>query len=95
MVRPISKSNALGKIKSSNGKIFTAITTKRTNGERRVLNCRLGVTKYVTGEGLKFDPVKKNLITVFDMQKKAYRMINIDGLEGLKIDGEEFIINAS
>ena len=93
MVRPISKSNALGKIKSSRGKIFTAITTKRTNGERRVLNCRLGVTKYVTGEGLKFDPEKKNLITVFDMQKKAYRMINIDGLEGLKIDGEEFIIN--
>ena len=69
MVRPISKSNALGKIKSSRGKIFTAITTKRTNGERRVLNCRLGVTKYVTGEGLKFDPEKKNLITVFDMQK--------------------------
>ena len=93
MVRAISKSNALGKIKSSRGKIFTTITTKRTNGERRVLNCRLGVTKYVTGEGLKFDPVKKNLITVFDMQKKAYRMINIDGLEGLKIDGEEFIIN--
>ena len=92
MVRPISKNDALGKIRASNGKIFTATIIKLTNGERRELNCRLGVSKYVTCEGLKFDPAKKNLITVFDMQKDAYRMINIDGLESLKIDGEEFSI---
>ena len=91
-MKPISKRDALGKIHASKGKIFSAIVIKRTNGERRKLNCRLGVSKYVTGEGLKFDPKKKNLITVFDMQKNEYRMINIDGLEELIIDGEEFNI---
>ena len=90
-MKPISKRDALGKIRASKGRIFTA-TIIRTNGERREMNCRLGVTKYVTGEGLKFDPAKKNLVTVFDMQKNAYRMINIDGLEALKIEGEEFTI---
>ena len=92
-MKPISKRDALGKIRASKGRIFTATIIKRTNGERREMNCRLGVTKYVTGEGLKFDPAKKNLVTVFDMQKNAYRMINIDGLESLKIEGEEFIVN--
>jgi len=82
-MKPISKRDALGKIRASKGRIFTATIIKRTNGERREMNCRLGVTKYVA---------KKNLVTVFDMQKKAYRMINIDGLEALKIDGEEFTI---
>ena len=91
-MKPISKNDALGKIRASKGKIFTATIIKRTNGERRELNCRLGVKKYVTGEGLKFEPSNKNLIVVFDMQKNGYRMINIDGLEALKIDGEEFSI---
>ena len=91
-MKPMSKNEALGKIRASRGRIFTATIIKRTNGERREMNCRLGVTKYVTGEGLKFDPAKKNLVTVFDMQKNAYRMINIDGLESLKIEGEEFTI---
>ena len=91
-MKPISKNDALGKIRASKGKIFTATIIKRTNGERRELNCRLGVKKYVTGEGLKFEPSNKNLIVVFDMQKNGYRMINIDGLEALKIDGEEFTI---
>ena len=91
-MKPISKNEAAGKIRASNGKIFTATIIKRTNGERRELNCRLGVKKYVTGEGLKFEPSNKNLIVVFDMQKNGYRMINIDGLEALKIDGEEFTI---
>lgn len=88
----ISKSDALGKIKASRGKIFTASVIKRSNGERREMNCRLGVSKYVTGEGLKFDPAKKNLITVYDMQKNGYRMLNIDGLEELRIEGEEYTI---
>ena len=91
-MKPISKNDALGKIRASKGKIFTATIIKRTNGERRELNCRLGVKKYVTGEGLKFEPSNKNLIVVFDMQKNGYRMINIDGLEALKLDGEEFTI---
>ena len=88
----ISKSDALGKIKASRGKIFTASVIKRSNGERREMNCRLGVSKYITGEGLKFDPAKKNLITVYDMQKNGYRMLNIDGLEELRIEGEEYTI---
>ena len=37
----------------NSGKIFTACFTKK-DGSERVMNCRTGVKKYVTGRGKKF-----------------------------------------
>ncbi len=76
-------------IKNSKGKIFRVEFIKRTTGERRVMLCRLGVTKGVTGKGLKFDPAKKALMTVWDMQKQEWRMINLATVVSLKVAGKE------
>ena len=54
------------------------------------MNCRLGVKKGVNGKGLAFDPLSKGLVTVFDMQKNAFRMINVKTILSVKCGGEVF-----
>ena len=71
------------------GQIFSAQFVKK-NGEIRDMVCRLGVKKYLKGGELKYDAKARNLLPVFDMQKEAYRMININTLTQLKIDGEVY-----
>lgn len=70
-----------------NNKIFTATFIKK-DGTTRVMNCRRGVTKGVTGVGLAYDPYEKNLLPVYDMQKGGFRMINIDTITELKGNGQ-------
>ena len=87
----INKDNAKQYIYNTNGKIFSAVFTKK-DGERRKIICRRGVSKYVTGKGLGFNLASRELIGVYDMHKKAYRFINIKTLEKIKINGEEYFI---
>ena len=90
-MKTISKDTAKKYIYKTNGKIFSAVFTKK-DGEKRTMVCRQGVAKYVTGKGLKFKPAERNLIGVFDMHKKAYRFINLETLEKVKIRGQEYDI---
>ena len=78
-------------IYKTNGKIFSAVFTKK-DGEKRKMVCRQGVYKYVKGVGLKFKPEERDLIGVFDMHKKAYRFINAKTLEQIKVKGIQYII---
>ena len=70
-------------------KIFTATFIKK-DGSTRVMNCQLGVKKHLKGGEQKFNPIEKNLLTVFDMQKGEYRMINTATLLSAKVSGEEY-----
>lgn len=84
--------------KTNNGLIFTVEFIKRTNGEKRLMNCRRNVQKGVKGVGLKFDPAEKGLLVVYDMQKLnegtgekgAFRMINLNDLLTLKMNGSSY-----
>lgn len=77
------------------GKIFNIEFIKRTTGEHRSMTCRLGVKKGVTGKGMSFKPDEKNLLCVFDMQKDAFRMINLESLIFLKALGKTFSWNTN
>lgn len=79
--------------RTSNGHIFTTEFVKRTTGELRVMNCRRGVSKGVKGVGMSYDPAAKALLTVFDMQKGAFRMINLEDLRALRLDGKKYTWN--
>ena len=85
----ISKAEAKDLIKASKGKIFTAKNIKK-DGSRRVLNGRLNVQKGVKGLGLGYNPDDFNVMTVFDMQKEAYRMINLETLMSINMKGVEY-----
>lgn len=88
----ISKEKAVAMINETNGKFFGVEFNKKNSTEVRVMNARTGVSKYVTGEGLKFDPVSRGLIPVYDVINKGYRMINISGLTRLNTKGETYIV---
>lgn len=89
----ITKDEAAVLMDNSNGVIFRVNFVKK-NGEERQMVCRTGVRRYVTGEGMKYDPRSRGLLPVFDMQirqgAKSYRMINKDTVTNLKIRGEEY-----
>jgi hypothetical protein len=63
-------------ILATNGKFFSVSFIKK-DGTTRKMTARLGVKKDIKGVGLKFNPTERNLIVVFDIHKKAYRMINL------------------
>ena len=90
-MKTIDKDTAREYIYKTNGKIFSAVFTKK-DGEKRTMVCRQGVAKYVKGVGLKFKPEECDLIGVFDMHKKAYRFINVKTLEQIKVEGITYII---
>lgn len=85
----IDTTNAVKLIRATQGKIFTVSFIKK-DGTLRKMNCRLGVTKHLKGGELAFDPKEYDLIPVFDLQKNAYRMINLDSLVEITINGETF-----
>ena len=74
-------------IAQSKGAFFGVEFIKRTTGELRVMNARLGVQKNLTGQGLKYDPVKKNLMVVFDTGVEDYRTINLESVQAVSVNG--------
>ena len=84
-------------IKGTKGAFFTVKFIKK-DGTERVMNCRLGVKKYLKGGELPYDPVAKGLIPVWDpiAAKKqdgseGYRTISINTISSAKIGGKEYI----
>jgi len=86
----LSKLEAAQKIRDTKGKMFTVTFIKKSNGEKRTMNARLGVKAYLRGGVLPYDPNTKGLIPVYDIQAKDYRMINIQGIVNLKTGGIEY-----
>lgn len=68
-------------------KIFT-VTFIKKDGTTRVMNARRGVKKGVTGVGLKYNPAEKGLVTVYDMQKRQFRSVNVDTITTIKSHGQ-------
>lgn len=62
------------------GHFFTAVFIKRTNGHIRQMHCRFGVKKNVKGVGLRYDPVEKGTLIVWDRQRLDFRSINTKDL---------------
>lgn len=87
----ITRENAEKLIKSSNGSIFSVQFIK-ADGSVRDMTARLGVSKYVNGRGQSFEPNEHDLITVFDMQAKGYRMIKLETLRQVTCDGKTWAI---
>lgn len=92
----ISKATARDLIKGSQGKFLNVQFIKK-DGTARSLTGRMGVYKSpnapLTGEGLKFNPDDYGLVTIFDTQAKGYRMVNINTLEQLTLEGETYTVD--
>ena len=71
----------------STGHIFGVEFIKRSDGTLRKMQARLGVKKGVTGKGLKFDPKAKGLIVAYEMPHGRFRMIPVENITHLSVDG--------
>lgn len=71
---------------SSDGKIFTIDFVKKDGSIRR-MNARRGVKQGTNGKGMTYNPIKRGLLPVFDMQKRDFRMVNFDTILSYTIHG--------
>lgn len=92
--KAITKVVAVELINKSGGRIFT-VTYKKKDNTIRVMNCRLGVKKGVNGVGMSYNPTLKGLKPVFDMVKNEFRMLNLETIKRLSINGQDYIIESS
>lgn len=63
-----------------NGKFFTVKFVKRSTGELRTMNCRLGVTKHLKGGTKSYNDKDHKLVTVYDLKSEGYRCIALEGV---------------
>ena len=83
-------------LRDTRGKLMHVSFVKRSTGEVREMTCRTGVKKHKIDpdvpagpERVAFD-TKHHMLTVFDMKKKAYRMISLEGVIKIKAGGKEY-----
>ena len=85
----IARENLKEFIYNTNGKIFTIEFVKK-NGEHRVMNCRLGVKKYLRGGRNNVTGLDKPYIIVFDLKNKQYRAVNLRTARKIKFKNIEY-----
>jgi hypothetical protein len=85
----LNRSEVKQKLKDTRGRFFT-VTFRKKDGTTRVMNARLGVKAYLRGGSLPYDPEEKNLLPVYDMKSKGYRMVNLDTVSNIKIGNLEY-----
>jgi hypothetical protein len=49
---------------------------------------RLGVKAFLKGGEPAYEPASHNLVVLFDMDKRMYRAVPLDGVKALRIAGE-------
>lgn len=75
-------------VAASNGRFVSVVFVKK-DGTQRAMLCRLGVTKHLKGGESKLDA--DQYLTVFDVQKEAYRAINRDTIVSVKLAGTTYV----
>jgi hypothetical protein len=82
----------LDKVKQLVGNKFFKATFIKKSGEKREMIARLGVTKHLKGGEKSYNANDFNYLTVFDMQKRGYRTINVNTLISIKTKGKVYEI---
>ena len=85
-MKTINLSEAINIINSLHNEFFTVQFIKKSTNELRTMNCRKEVKKHLKGGKLKYNPFKYNLLPVYDLIKKDYRIINLETLQVLKVN---------
>ena len=88
-MKTIERKKILNLLTDNKGSIFSVVFLKK-DGTIRKMTWRLGVKKNLKGGRLKFNPIERALLVVFDMQKEAYRMINLETLMSINMKGVEY-----
>ena len=82
------KANEL--IESTNGKFFSVLFKKRSNGELREMNCRTRVRKHLKNGEKKYSDEEKGLRTVYSLDSKGYRTIPLENIIHICVNGKKY-----
>ena len=88
-MKQVKRRDILNLLTDNKGSIFSVVFLKKDGTIRKML-CRFGVKKHLRGGKLAFNPLERALLVVFDMQKEAYRMINLETLMSISMKGIEY-----
>jgi hypothetical protein len=98
----VQRADVRGFLNATHGRIFRVWFVKRATGRLRVMTCRTVDAKLAlpTGtpeepglfEGLRFDPVDRDLIPVFDMDQHGYRFLPVEGVLAVAFRGKRYRI---
>ena len=70
------------------GNIYSVSFKKRTDGSIRKMICRGKVFKALRDGTLKFNPLERDLVQVYDMRKNGYRFIPCENVLSVKAKGK-------
>lgn len=95
----ITSDQVLPIIMRQGGDIFSVDFIKK-DGSKRTVTGRLGVHKHTTGAGLKFSPLSRGMIPVWetteknrkDEKDKGYRMVTLSRVTGLRAEKKSYIV---
>jgi len=87
-MQKVSRLKVIKIIEDTKGKIF-AVQFIKKDGTLRMMLARLGVKKNLKG-GTNGADTRNSLITVWDMAKGGYRMVNLETLLTLKVNGTTY-----
>jgi len=91
-MQTINRNKAKELIKESKGLIFSTTYIKKDN-TIRTLTSRTGKQyKNKTGRKAPYKPEEFNMMPLYDMRKKAFRMLNFNTLLTLSINKTKYII---
>ena len=88
-MKKISRKDILHLLEQNKGNVFSVVFLKK-DGSIRHMTCRFGVKKHLKGGELKFNPIERSLLVVFDMQKDQHRFINLETLSQIRHGGEVY-----
>ena len=74
------------KFVGNEGRLFS-VTFEKKDGSLRTMTARLGVRKYLTGGGSKFDAEPRGMVRVFSMRDKGYRTVTAEKITRIKAYG--------
>ncbi len=66
------------------GRLFE-VTFIKKNGQSRLMRCRLGMQRNLTGKGMTWNPRDKSMMTVWSADTRDYRLINLNTITNLRL----------
>ena len=90
-MKTITRNKIIGLLEKNKNNIFSVVFLKKDGSIRKML-CRFGVKRHLKGGKLSFDPRERKLLVVFDMQKEAYRMINLETISNITMKGVDYYV---
>ena len=91
-MKTINRTKAKELIKESKGLIFSTTYIKKDNTVRSLTSRTGKQYKSKTGRKAPYKPSDYNLIPLYDMKIKAFRMLNLNTLLTLSINRTKYII---